>query len=88
MTHYRTRWWTLIAVLAVTFVLLGFFGTEVYRNAPPIPDQAVAEDGEGLNTTPVHAHAALFGVYGFLRMPASGGPALPTPGIASMGPVQ
>ena len=50
MTHYRNLWWTLIAVLAVTFALLGYFGTEVYRKAPPIPDRVVSESGQVLMT--------------------------------------
>ena len=37
MGPYRKLWFTLIAVLAVTFSLLGFYGGEVYRQAPPIP---------------------------------------------------
>ena len=36
MGPYRKLWFTLIAVLAVTFSLLGFYGGEVYRQAPPI----------------------------------------------------
>ncbi|AJD46636.1 nitric oxide reductase large subunit [Isoalcanivorax pacificus W11-5] len=50
MAHYRTLWWTLIAVLAVTFALLGYFGTEVYRQAPPIPERVVTGDGTLLMT--------------------------------------
>ena len=37
MGNYRKLWWTLIGVLGVTFCLLGWFGREVYREAPPIP---------------------------------------------------
>ena len=50
MANYRKLWWTLIAVLAVTFALLGYFGVEVYRKAPPIPDRVVSESGELLMT--------------------------------------
>lgn len=50
MTHYRNLWWTLIAVLAVTFALLGYFGTEIYRKAPPIPDRVVSASGDILMT--------------------------------------
>ena len=39
MGPYRKLWFTLIAVLAVTFSLLGFYGGEVYRQAPPIPQR-------------------------------------------------
>ncbi|KAB7619504.1 nitric-oxide reductase large subunit [Alkalilimnicola sp. S0819] len=50
MGKYKTLWWTLIAVLGVTFALLGYFGVEVYRKAPPIPDQVITESGETLMT--------------------------------------
>lgn len=48
MGEYRKLWWTLIAVLGATFCLLGWFGREVYRQAPPIPEQVVGVDGEQL----------------------------------------
>lgn len=50
MGEYRRLWFILIGVLAVTFSLLGYFGTEVYRNVPPIPAQVVSEGGEILMT--------------------------------------
>lgn len=50
MANYRRLWLILIATLAVTFALLGYFGTEVYRAAPPIPDQVVNENGQTLMT--------------------------------------
>src|SRR5262245_2189569 len=40
----------LAATLAVAFSLLGFFGREVYRQAPPIPERVVATDGTLLAT--------------------------------------
>ncbi|RJG08888.1 nitric-oxide reductase large subunit [Pseudomonas cavernicola] len=48
MGEYRKLWWTLIAVLAVTFCLLGWFGREVYRQAPPIPTLVQGADGARL----------------------------------------
>jgi len=48
MGPYRKLWFTLIAVLAITFALLGFYGGEVYRQAPPIPGQVVTADGTRL----------------------------------------
>ena len=33
----QALWFILIAVLALTLSLLGYYGTEVYRQAPPIP---------------------------------------------------
>ncbi|MFI2810499.1 nitric-oxide reductase large subunit [Microbulbifer sp. YPW16] len=50
MKQYYKLWWTLIAILAVTFGILGYFGKEVYRAAPPIPDQVVSEEGTVLMT--------------------------------------
>ncbi|SHE97342.1 nitric oxide reductase subunit B [Microbulbifer donghaiensis] len=50
MSKYYKLWWTLIAVLAVTFGVLGYFGKEVYRVAPPIPAQVMSENGTVLMT--------------------------------------
>ncbi|MDR9469318.1 nitric-oxide reductase large subunit [Marinospirillum sp.] len=41
MAQYKKLWWLLIGILLVTFALLGFFGREVYRKAPPLPEQVV-----------------------------------------------
>jgi nitric oxide reductase subunit B len=46
----RPRWWLLGGTLLVAFLILGFFGREVYRQAPPIPDRVVAADGRVLLT--------------------------------------
>ena len=48
MGEYRKLWWSLIGVLGVTFCLLGWFGHEIYRQAPPIPEQVIASDGTTL----------------------------------------
>jgi len=48
MASYYRLWWTLISILAVTFGILGYFGREVYREAPPIPGLVVTEDGTPL----------------------------------------
>jgi len=51
MGEYRKLWFTLIGVLIVTFSLLGYYGAEVYRVAPPIPQQYVVEgSGDTLYT--------------------------------------
>ncbi|PPI84451.1 nitric oxide reductase large subunit [Marinobacter maroccanus] len=50
MAKYRRLWFLLIGILAVTFTLLGYFGAEVYREAPPIPDRVVSADGNTLMT--------------------------------------
>lgn len=46
----RKYWWSLVGVLIVTFTILGFFGREVYRQAPPIYSKIKAENGEILYT--------------------------------------
>lgn len=46
MGEYRKLWWSLIGVLGVTFCLLGWFGHEIYRQAPPIPDQVQSVEGK------------------------------------------
>ena len=50
MGPYRKLWFLLIAVVMVTFSLLGYYGGEVYRQAPPIPEQVVTSDGKALFT--------------------------------------
>ena len=50
MGEYRKLWWTLIAILTVTFGILGLSGAEVYRKAPPIPAQVVTASGDVLMT--------------------------------------
>jgi nitric oxide reductase subunit B len=48
MGEYRKLWWSLIGVLGVTFCLLGWFGHEIYRQAPPIPQQVQNVEGKTL----------------------------------------
>ncbi|MFB3855419.1 MAG: cbb3-type cytochrome c oxidase subunit I, partial [Vicinamibacterales bacterium] len=43
-TH-RRLWFLLGACVFTAFFILGFFGREVYRQAPPIPDRFVTPDG-------------------------------------------
>ena len=50
MGEYRKLWWTLIAVLMVTFAILGFSGVEIYKNAPPIPSQVITPSQKVLMT--------------------------------------
>ena len=48
MGPYKKLWFTLIAVLIVTFSILGYYGGEIYRQAPPIPAEVVTPDGTAL----------------------------------------
>lgn len=48
---YERRLWTLLGgTLLVAFTILGFFGREVYRKAPPIPERVITESGRVLMT--------------------------------------
>jgi nitric oxide reductase subunit B len=51
MGSYKKLWFSLIAVLIVTFSLLGYYGGEIYRQAPPLPSQVVSGDGTFLFTS-------------------------------------
>lgn len=44
MATYHKLWLTLIAVVGITFALLGYYGKEIYRLAPPIPAQITTSD--------------------------------------------
>ena len=50
MKGYKAKWLILLGVLIVTFSILGYFGHEVYKQAPPIPEQVVTADGKVLFT--------------------------------------
>jgi len=50
MKSNKKLWTALVLGVTGAFFLLGFFGQEVYRQAPPIPDRVVTESGELLMT--------------------------------------
>lgn len=50
MNRTRNLWIALGVVLLGSFSVLGFFGREVYRQAPPIPERVVSESGAALFT--------------------------------------
>lgn len=50
MGQYKKLWFTLIAVLTVTFSILGYLGVEVYRQSPPVPERYVSADGQTIIT--------------------------------------
>jgi nitric oxide reductase subunit B len=56
--------WPLMCFVAVAFWNMLGAGVFGFMINPPISLYYI----QGLNTTPVHAHAALFGVYGFLAL--------------------
>ncbi len=47
---YRKHWAALTIVVAGSFVTLGYYGYELYRQAPPIPQRVVTDQGEVLFT--------------------------------------
>lgn len=49
-TSHRKLWYITLASIAGAFLVLGFFGIEVYRQAPPIPARVVTADGATLFT--------------------------------------
>jgi len=50
MGQYKKLWYLLFAVLAVCFTILGYMGSEVYKKAPPYPEQVVSTSGKVLMT--------------------------------------
>lgn len=47
---YRKLWLALAVVLGLSFLVLGYYGTEIYRQKPPLPDRVVLADGTVLFT--------------------------------------
>ncbi len=48
--QYRRLWFSLAVVIIGSFAVLGFFGRQIYRMAPPIPQRVVTSDGRVLFT--------------------------------------
>lgn len=46
-TNYRRHWLALIAVIVGSFAILGYYGVEIYRQAPPIPARVVTPGPDG-----------------------------------------
>ncbi|HPE77453.1 MAG TPA: nitric-oxide reductase large subunit [Draconibacterium sp.] len=46
----KKLWFGFIAVMVISFGVLGYYGREIYREAPPVPDKVVTEDGTVLFT--------------------------------------
>ncbi len=47
---YKRLWLGLWAVIGVSFAVLGYYGREIYRQAPPIPAQVATVEGKVLFT--------------------------------------
>lgn len=48
--HYGKLWLGLGLVVAGSFAVLGYFGGEIYRQAPPVPQRVITADGNVLFT--------------------------------------
>ena len=46
----RKLWIGFILVMVISFGILGYYGIEIYREAPPIPEKVVTTDGQVLMT--------------------------------------
>ncbi|MCH9033082.1 MAG: nitric-oxide reductase large subunit [Planctomycetes bacterium] len=42
--NYRKYWFAFASVMVISFAVLGYFGLELYRQAPPIPNRVVLSD--------------------------------------------
>ena len=47
---YTRLWLSLISVITLSFLVLGYYGSEIFRQAPPIPGRVVTADGRVLFT--------------------------------------
>ena len=48
--RYKKLWAALILVVSASFAVLGYFGWEIYQQAPPVPKEVVTQSGEVLFT--------------------------------------
>lgn len=46
--NYRRLWWGFGIVVVLSFAVLGYYGGEIYRQAPPIPERVATADGQVL----------------------------------------
>jgi nitric oxide reductase subunit B len=46
----RKLWFGFLAVMTISFAVLLYYGREIYRQAPPVPDQVITESGKVLFT--------------------------------------
>ena len=44
----KKLWLIFIAIFVLSFAILGWVGTEIFRQAPPIPREVVTTDGQVL----------------------------------------
>ena len=44
----KRLWIAFVAVMVLSFLVLGWIGTRIYSEMPPLPQQVVATDGQTL----------------------------------------
>ncbi|MGN6546049.1 MAG: hypothetical protein ACTHK7_13430, partial [Aureliella sp.] len=42
----RKLWIAFAAVLGISFLVLGWIGSRIYQELPPIPDKVITDDGQ------------------------------------------
>lgn len=47
---HRRLWIAFLAIMTGSFAVLGYYGFEIYRKAPPIPEKVITADGQTLFT--------------------------------------
>src|SRR5674476_1549236 len=47
----KQLWFGFIAIVLISFSILGYYGHEIYREKPPIPDKVTGGDGTTLFTS-------------------------------------
>ncbi|MCF8388124.1 MAG: nitric-oxide reductase large subunit [Bacteroidales bacterium] len=47
---YKNLWFGFAAVMVISFAVLIYYGTEIYKKAPPLPDKVVISNGSKLFT--------------------------------------
>jgi len=43
-------WWAFTGVMVISFTILLYYGREIYRQAPPVPEKVVTPDGKTIFT--------------------------------------
>ena len=46
MTSAKKLWIGLLTVIVLSFAVLGYYGREIYREAPPVPKRVITPDGQ------------------------------------------
>jgi nitric oxide reductase subunit B len=48
MMHFKKLWILFSLVIGISFLVLGYFGHEIYQQAPPVPKEVVTSEGKDL----------------------------------------